>query len=88
MVHAVATHLPGWIGYHAWLQQSQSWWTTARTLPALGIFGVWAVTLAQPVPAARPAPILLPASAYRELSPAVNFRLNALNTRLLELLKP
>jgi len=88
MVHAVATHLPGWNGYHAWIQQTQSLWTAARILPSVSVLGVWAVTLAQPVPAARPAPVLLPASAYRELSPAVNMGLRAFNARLLEFLKP
>ncbi|MGD0841165.1 MAG: hypothetical protein ABSA32_08425 [Candidatus Acidiferrales bacterium] len=88
MVHTVATHLPGWIGYQAWAQQSQAWWNVARALPSVGILSVWAVTLAQPIPATRPAPALLPASAYRELAPAVNLRLRAFNARLLELLKP
>jgi len=87
MAHAMATHLTSWIGYGAWAQQTQVWWNVARSLPSLAVLSVWAATLWQPVLAARPAPALLPAMAYRELSPAVNFRLKALNGRLLELLK-
>lgn len=87
MAQAMATHLPSWLGYHAWMEQAQTWWNSAQGLVAACVMILWAVALRAPLPALRPAPALLPASAYRELSPAVNFRLRALNSRLLELLK-
>jgi hypothetical protein len=87
MVQAMAKHLTSWLSYGAWLVQAQPWWNSAQSLAAACVLVLWAVALREPVPALRPAPVLLPASAYRELSPAVNFRLRALNTRLVELLK-
>jgi hypothetical protein len=87
MAQAVSTHLPVWFGYHAWLDHAQTWWNSAQGLIGACVMVLWAVALRAPLPALRPAPSLLPDSAYRELSPAVNFRLRALNTRLLELLK-
>ena len=87
MLQAIARHLPSSIDYSAWTQHAQTWWNTAQGLASACVLAVWAVALRHPVLATRPAPALLPAAAYRELSPAVNFRLRALNTRLLELLK-
>jgi hypothetical protein len=87
MAQAVSTHLPNWFGYHAWLDHAQTWWNSAQGLTSACVLAMWAVALRHRVVATRPAPVLLPDSAYRELSPAVNFRLRALNTRLLDLLK-
>jgi hypothetical protein len=87
MVQGIATHLPSWAGYHAWLEHAQSWWNSAQGVAQACVLVVWAVALRKPVPFARQTPALLPESTYRELSPAINFRLRALNTRLLELLK-
>jgi hypothetical protein len=88
MAQAAATHLPSWHGYYYWLNQIYTWWYSARAIPVLCVLIAWALALRQPVPAARPAPVLLPASAYGDLSPDVNLRLRALNMRLMELLKP
>jgi hypothetical protein len=87
MVQAVATHLPNWAGYQAWLDHAQTWWNSLQGLASACVLVLWAVALRKPVSVARQTPVLLPASTYRELSPAINFRLRALNTRLLELLK-
>ena len=88
MVQAMARHLTSWLAYAAWMADAQTWWNSARGLAAVSVLAMWALALRKPIAAERPAPVLLPDSAYRELSPALNFRLRALNTRLLELLKP
>jgi hypothetical protein len=49
---------------------------------------MWIDVLREPGSTTRSSPALLPASAYRELSPAVNARLRALDARLLELFGP
>ncbi len=87
MFQAAETHLPGWLGYRAWLDHAQTWWNSAPGLALGGVLLLWAVALRKPIPAVGLAAVLLPASAYRELSPAVNFRLRTFNARLLELLK-
>jgi hypothetical protein len=87
MFQAAVAHPSSWLGYHAWLAHAQIWWNSVQGLAGACVLLVWFVALRQPVPAVRPAPVLLPASAYRELSPAVNFRLRAMNARLAELLK-
>jgi hypothetical protein len=87
MVQAMARHLTSRLAYAAWMADAQTWWNSAQGLAAMCVLVMWALALRKPIPAERPAPVLLPDSAYRELSPAVNFRLRALNTRLLELLK-
>ncbi|MGB6198975.1 MAG: hypothetical protein WA871_01695 [Candidatus Acidiferrales bacterium] len=87
MLQSAIVHPPGWLGYHAWLAQVQTWWNSAQGLATVCVLVAWAAALRKSVPAVRPTPVLLPASIYRELSPAVNFRLRAMNARLLELLK-
>lgn len=63
-------------------------WTTIRLFSFMGAVGMWCYALRAPLPERTAAPILLPAEVYRELSPAINVRLNAFNSRLVELLKP
>jgi hypothetical protein len=87
MTQAVTQHLPAWLASQAWLDRAQIWWNTAQSLAAICVLAVWAVALRKPALADRPVPALLPDSAYRELSPAVNFRLRTLNARLADLLK-
>lgn len=87
LTQAVTTHPPVWLGYHAWLQVIQTVWNSAQAVFGDVAVIIWIVALRHPVPAVRPVPDLLPESAYRELSPAINFRLRTLNARLLELLK-
>ncbi|HLW82197.1 MAG TPA: hypothetical protein VKS20_09165 [Candidatus Acidoferrales bacterium] len=48
---------------------------------------MWGVALWKPLPAPRPAPILLTSSEYQSLTPQVTARLRSLNTRLLEMWK-
>jgi hypothetical protein len=50
--------------------------------------GIWCYALRRPVNALSEIPALLPAEVYREISPAINMRLNTFNNRLVELLKP
>ncbi len=47
---------------------------------------VWLWALYKPLTAARPAPVLLSQQVYDQVSPEVNYRLRALNQRLLEML--
>ncbi len=48
---------------------------------------IWLLALRNPLPAAAPAPALLPQEVYDDLAPQVNYRLRLLNQRLLEMLK-
>lgn len=48
---------------------------------------LWGIGLAKPLPAARPAPVLLSRGEYENLSPFVTTQLRELNTRLLEMWK-
>lgn len=63
-------------------------WTTIRLFSFAAAVGMWCYALRAPLPEPTVAPILLPAEVYRELSPAINLRLNAFNSRMVELLKP
>jgi hypothetical protein len=88
MLQAVGAHFSGLAAFQAWVAQAQIWWNTAQGLAAVYALALWAVALRKPVATQRPVPELLPATAYRELSPAVNLRLRAMNSRLTELLRP
>ncbi len=46
---------------------------------------IWLVALLKPLTAARPAPVLLSQQVYDQVSPRVNYRLRALNQKLLEM---
>lgn len=48
---------------------------------------MWVVALWKPLPAERPAPVLLSGNEYKTLGPAVTLQLRELNTRLLEMWK-
>jgi hypothetical protein len=87
LFQAAVAHPSSWLGYHAWLAHAQIWWNSAQAVASACVLSVWAVALWTPIPAKRAVPVLLPASTYRELSPAINFRLRAMNARLTELLK-
>jgi hypothetical protein len=63
-------------------------WSTIHLFSFMAAMGIWCYALRKPLPEPAQAPVLLPAELYRELSPAINLRLNAFNSRLLELLKP
>jgi hypothetical protein len=88
MMEGLATHPRSSVGYLAWIDHAQFWWNLFQDLVAVGVLAMWFVTLRQPFPAVRRAPTLVPVSAYRELSAALNLKLRALDARLLELLGP
>lgn len=62
-------------------------WSTIHLVCFMAAMGIWCYALRRPIPTPAEAPALLPAEVYRELSPAINLRLSALNDRLVELLK-
>jgi hypothetical protein len=70
------------------VERMRSLWGTIRTSGDIISMGIWCYALRKPLPALARAPVLLPAEVYRELSPAVNLRLRAINDRLLEMMKP
>ena len=70
-----------------WLAQYLHWWNGIRLLSFQLALLIWLLALRKPLPDAAPAPALLPQRVYDELSPQVNYRLRALNQRLLEMLK-
>jgi len=63
------------------------WWNAIRVITFQATLVIWLWALRKPLPAAAPAPELLPQDIYDELSPQVNYRLRVLNERLLEILK-
>jgi hypothetical protein len=63
-------------------------WSTVHLFAFMFAMGIWCFALRKPLPAPSEAPVLLPASVYRELSPAINVRLATFNNRMVELLKP
>jgi hypothetical protein len=62
-------------------------WSTIHLTAFMVAITVWSYALRKQLPEQTESPALLPASVYRELSPAINLRLNSLNDRLVELLK-
>ena len=62
-------------------------WNGIRLVSFQVALAIWLLALRKPLPAAAPAPALLPQSVYDELSPQLNYRLRLLNQRLLEMLK-
>ncbi len=71
-----------------WLARYFTAWSAVRVFSFEVTLVIWLVALRRPLPAAAPAPVLLPQKLYDELSPQVNNRLRVLNQRLLEILKP
>jgi hypothetical protein len=63
-------------------------WSSVHLFAFMVAMSIWCFALRKPVPAPSEAPMLLPAQIYREMSPAINVRLSALNDRMVELLKP
>ncbi len=73
--------------WRQWLALHFPAWAGVRVVAFQVALVIWLLALRKPLPAAAPAPALLPQSVYDELSPQVNYRLRALNDRLLEILK-
>jgi hypothetical protein len=63
-------------------------WSAVHLLSFMLSMGIWCFALRKPLPEPSESPVLLPAEVYRQLSPAINLRLNSFNDRLVELLKP
>ena len=70
-----------------WLSAHILFWNEVRLLSFEIAIVVWCVALWKPLPAERPAPVLLGQQVYDELTPQVNYRLRILNQRLLEILR-
>lgn len=70
-----------------WLTKYVFFWNGVRIVSYQAVLFLWLLALWKPLPAAAPAPTLLPQRVYDELSPQVNYRVRVLNERLLELLK-
>ena len=71
-----------------WLAHYVPWWSGIRVTSFQIALVIWLLALRKPLPAAAPAPTLLPQHVYDEVAPQVNYRLRVLNQRLLEVLKP
>lgn len=76
-----------WSEMRPQIEHANDVWNAIRTSGLVVSISVWCFALRKPLPAAAPAPVMLPDEVYRELSPAVNLRLRAFNSRLMELLK-
>ena len=68
-------------------QRAMDVWNAVQALAADTSIGIWCFALRKPLAARSESPTLLPAEMYEELSPAINLRLRAFNSRLMELLK-
>jgi len=80
-------HMASWAQTNYQIERANDVWNAIRTSALVVSIGVWCFALRKPLPAKASAPALLPDTVYRELSPAVNLRLRAFNSRLMELLK-
>ncbi|MGO9641352.1 MAG: hypothetical protein ACLP1Y_08625 [Candidatus Acidiferrales bacterium] len=80
-------HWPTFSGHPPSVEHLEAWWNGAKFAVLDAALAVWCFALRRPLPAPRPDPILLPPATYGELSPAINYRLRALNERLMDLLK-
>ncbi len=69
------------------VEHLEAWWNGLKLAVADAALGVWCFALRKPLPAPRPLPEMLPNDTYAELSPAINYRLRALNARLMDFLK-
>jgi hypothetical protein len=76
-----------WSELRSQVESANDLWNMIRTSGLIISNSIWCYALRKPLPAPAKSPVLLPAEVYRELSPAVNLRLRAINDRLLELLK-
>jgi hypothetical protein len=70
------------------MERATQAWNTVQAVAADTSIGIWCFALRKPLPEWAEFPTLLPAETYGELSPAINLRLRALNTRLMDLLRP
>jgi len=83
-----ASRTPLWFALKPHYDRLNDLWSTIHFICFMAAIGIWCYALRRPIPSRAEAPELLPATVYRELSPAINMRLSAFNDRLVELLKP
>ena len=81
-------YTPSSAGLQTQVERANDLWNVIRTFGFVSSISIWCYALRKPLPAPAAEPVLLPAEVYRELSPVVNVRLRAFNSRLLEILKP
>jgi hypothetical protein len=81
-------YMSSWAGLQTQVERANDLWNVIRTFGFVSSISIWCYALRKPLPAPAAEPVLLPAEVYRELSPVVNVRLRAFNSRLLEILKP
>lgn len=81
------SHLPSFRGYPPSVQLLEAWWNGSRFVVFDAVLAAWCLALRKVLPAPEPAPEMLLPGTYRELSPAINLHLRALNARLMDFLK-
>jgi len=81
------THWPAFNGHAPSQASLEAWWNGVQLAVIDAALGAWCFALRKPLPAPKPEPTLLPPETYGELAPAINYRLRALNARLMDLLK-
>lgn len=62
-------------------------WQSVTLFPYLIVLTLWAGALAHPLPAIEPQQAMLSPSIYRQISPEINFQLQAMNRRLMSFWK-
>jgi len=81
------THWPAFSGHPPSRASLEAWWNGTQLTVFDVALGTWCFALRKPLPAPKPEPTLLPPETYGELSPAISYRLRALNARLMDILK-
>ncbi len=87
LIQWYVTHWPAFNGHAPSRATLEAWWNGAQLAVFDTALFAWCFPLRKPLPAPKPQPTLLPPETYGELSPAINYRLRALNARLIDLLK-
>jgi hypothetical protein len=80
-------YAPFWSEIRSEVERVNEMWNLIRFSSFMVSMGIWCFALRKSLPALAKEPDLLPASVYREFSPALNLRVRAFNDRLQELLK-
>lgn len=76
-----------WAGLKPQVEGATELWNRIQTFGEIVSISIWCFALRKPLPAPAADPVLLPAEIYNEVSPAVNLRLRAFNSRLMGMLK-
>jgi hypothetical protein len=87
LVQWYLTHWPAFSGHPPSQASLEAWWNGVQLVVFDAALVAWCLALRKPLPAPKPEPTLLPPETYGELSPAINYRLRALNARLMDILK-